>query len=50
MNPNEASGTILVYCGYIITLGAFLLARGTPLNEVSALAFLAWLLINQRRE
>jgi hypothetical protein len=41
---------VLVYYAYTLTLGAVLLVLETPLDKVSALAFLAWLLINRRQQ
>lgn len=48
MNPHKASGAVLLYYAYALTLGALLLMHNAPLDRVSALAFLAWLLINRR--
>jgi hypothetical protein len=48
MNSDKASGALLFYYAYALTLGAFLLMHDAPVDKVSALALLAWLLINRR--
>lgn len=48
MNSEKANGPLLLYYAYALTLGAFLLMHDAPLDKVSAIAFVAWLLINRR--
>jgi hypothetical protein len=50
MNPHQANGHLLFYYAYALTLGAFLLTHDAPIEKVSALTFLAWLMIHRRPE
>jgi hypothetical protein len=47
MDSEKARGALLFYYAYALTLGAFLLMQGAPLDRAAALAILASLLINR---